>query len=636
MRKKCIISAIILLVIFNIAGVPAGKAAAGEELTSDRLEQALDSIVKETMAMDRIPGVAVVVTMNDRIIFSKGFGYADIDLKIPIDPGRTIMPMGSLTKNLTATAIMQLWEQGKVSMEQDVNSYLTSFQIPLYRKQTITLHHLLTHTAGLDEALYGVSATSLSGTVSQGEYLKRYFSQQPPIRTPGTEYAYSNAGFGLAAYVLEEVSGNRLEDYLTCHVFEPLEMPSATLNASESSEMARSYTYHNGKYKQLPNSYVNMPGAGGISAVPEEWAHYMIAHLNDGVYRGQRILRSGTIKVMHASQFSEHPDLEGMGYGFFRTRTKNGLLTLWHNGDIDGFSAKMELIPSRKIGILVIANAASKGVSVHDKVTAAVADMLSGQDKQGSLRNVTPAEDLRQYERTYTMTLGPLHGWGKWFRWLGAKDFQVKSTGDHLVIRGEFPGSTGGLESRIFKPIGKNLFQDQAEENTVTFHQENKIWKLTFTQGVTISDKPPWWLHPKTAFVAYVALSLFWILVFMTGMVRYLLRFIRRKRQQLPGPVAWMASLFTVYSIGQLLYGNSEVFTRGYPAWYAWGFSSLPFLALIGAVILGIQVIRSRKSVNSDTGKKRLRARFSVISVILCLAYTWFLFYWNMLSIHYT
>lgn len=629
MRQKSILSAMILLVIFNIAGISAGKVAAEEGLTSDRLEQALDPIVNETMAKDHIPGVAVVVTMNDRIIFSKGFGYADIDLKIPIDPGRTLMPMGSLTKNLTATAIMQLWEQGKVSMEQDVNSYLTSFQIPLYREQPITLHHLLTHTAGLDEALYGVSATSRSGTIPQGVYLKRYFSQQPPIRTPSKEYAYSNAGFGLAAYVLEEVSGSRLEDYLTRHIFEPLEMPGAALNASESAGLARSYAYHNGKYKQLPYSYVNMPGAGGISAVPEEWAHYMIAHLNEGVYRGQRILQTDSIELMHANQFSEHPDADGMGYGFFRTGTKKGLLTLWHNGDIDGFSAKMVLVPSRKIGILVIANAASQGLSVHDKVTAAVTGMLSGQDKHGSQRSVTPAVDLRQYERAYTMTLGPLHGWGKWFRWLGAKDFQVESAGDHLVIRGEFPGSMGGLESRIFKPIGENLFQDQAEENTVTFRQENKIWKLIFTQGVTISEKPPWWLHPKTAFVAYVALSLFWILVFITGMVRYF----RRKKQQLPGPVAWMASLFSVYTIGQLLYGNSELFVHGYPAWYAWGFSSVPFLALIGAVILSIQVIQSRKS---DTGRERLWVYLSAISIILCLAYTWFLFFWNMLSIHYT
>lgn len=623
------------LLFFILYAMDAYKAMAadGEWLLSARLEQVLDPIINETITKDHTPGVAVVVTMGDQIVFKKGYGYADIDREIPIDPERTIMPVGSLTKSLTATAIMQLVEQGKVSMQEDVNSYLSSFKIPLYQQQPITLQHLLTHTAGLDEALYGVAAKSPSKTVSLGEFMKQYIRQQPPVRAPGTEYAYSNAGYGLAAYVLEVSSNSSLDDYLSRNLFEPLDMSSAALNASGSPNLARSYTYQDGKYKQVPYSYVNMPGAGGISIVPTEWAHYMIAHLNEGRYHDKRILRADSVKAMHARSFSEHPDLEGIGYGFYRTRMKNGLLTLRHTGDIDGFSAKMELIPSHKIGILVISNTASQGISIHDKVTTAVAELLTDDDDHAMPSSVAPPGNLQQYERTYTMNLGPRHGWGKWFRWLGARDYQVKNLGNALLINGVFPDGSGKPVDKIYTPIGEGLFRDQASEDTLSFHQDNGKWKLTFTQGVTILEKPPWWLHPNTALVTYAAVGLFWILVFITGILRYLLRFILGKKLPLPGSVAWISSLFTVYLIGQLLYGNSEVFAWGYPAWYSWGFSSLPWLALAGSANLIFRTSRFRKA---NSGKQWAEACFSTVTVILCLFYTFFLFYWNMLSIHYS
>ncbi|AKG34238.1 hypothetical protein [Paenibacillus durus] len=246
----------------------------------------------------------------------------------------------------------------------------------------------------------------------------------------------------------------------------------------------------------------------------------------------------------------------------------------------------------------------------------------------------TSADQLQQYERTYTMNLGPKHGWGKWFRWLGAKDYQVQSSGEALVIKGIFPEGSGETESRTYIPLSHGLFQDQSSGDTLSFQQENGSWKLAFTQGVSIDEKPAWWRHPATAFAVYAAVGLLWIFLFIIGIFRCLLRFILRKKQALPGPVAWMATLFTVFLIGQLLYGNSEVFTRGYPMWYAWGFSSLPLLALAGAIVLGVRTFSARKS--STGQKRRLQTCFSAVTCLICLFYTIFLYYWNMLSIHYS
>lgn len=633
MKHRCAFIAL-LIVIMNLSEAYFPAAANADQSFASRLEHTVDAVVIETMATDHIPGAAVVVTMEDRIILKKGYGHADIERGIPVDPDRTVMPLGSLTKSMTATAIMRLKEQNQLKLEEDVNSYLTSFKIPVYRNQPITLQHLLTHTAGLDEALYGTTAASPARTVPLGDFLKRYFGQQPPVRAPGMEYAYSNAGFALAAFILEEITGSSLNDYLSDHLFKPLDMPSAALNAPESPNMARSYVYQDDEYVPLPYSYVNLPGAGGISAVPAEWAHYMIALLNEGKYEENRILNPDSVKEMHARHFTEHPDLEsGVGYGFFRTRLENGLFTLSHTGDIDGFSAKIELIPSHKIGILVVSNASSHGIPLHDKVMSAIASLLPDSSHQAELTGVTPADGLHQYERTYTMNLGPQHGWGKWLRWLGARDYDVQSSSETLIIKGVFPGGSGETESRIYIPISDHLFRDQDRAETLSFRQENGIWKLVFTQGITIEEKPSWWRHPATAFTVYAAVGLFWVILFLIGILRYLLGFMLRKKQAPPGPIAWMATLLTVYLIGQLLYGNSEVITRGYPAWYALGFSSLPLLALAVAFVLGARAIRSWKF---DTGKQRLQICFAVVTSAICVLYTGFLFYWNMLSIHYS
>lgn len=672
---------LVLMLVISAGGVVVPGSAAAQELlpASERLEALLDPIVQEAMEQDHIPGVAVVVTQGDRIRFKKGFGYADLERQVVLDPDRTIMPVGSLTKSLTATAVMQLKEQGKLDLEENINTYLSTFQVPLYHDQPITLHHLLTHTAGLDEALYGITSLSPSGALSGEEYLQRYVRKQPPVRPPGSEYAYSNAGLGLAARIVEEVSGSDFSDYLSSQLFQPLQMPAAALNAGKSPEMAVSYAIQQGEARPLDYSFINLPGAGGVSTTPAEWAHFMIAHLNGGSYQGASLLRPETVGEMHERQYAEHPDLPGVGYGFFRSRSENGLLTLWHRGDVDGFSAKMELVPSHQVGIFVISNAPAQSIPLHDRVTEAVISLLaadgstldsassgggatagSGATSDGVTAgdtsaggatpgHVTPdnadttipssppsspvlsSEEAQMYARTYTMTLGPEHGWGRWLRWLGARDYKVTAAGQQLHIEGIFPDGSGEQETKVYTPLGGGLFQEQGGKDSISFHRQEGVWKMSFTQGVTMAESPPWWRHPSVALLIYVAGGLLWAVLFFTGVVRRLVRFILRRRQLPADPVMGIALLFTIYLPGQLLYGNSEIFTRGYPAWYAWGFSSLPLLAAAWAVYIGMQTIHGHRTFG-----RRLHTIFTLTAVILCLLYTMFLFYWNMLPLHYS
>ncbi|KWX78027.1 hypothetical protein AMQ83_35910, partial [Paenibacillus riograndensis] len=190
LKSVFIVSIILWMGTFGIVSA-AQAAGADDAITQERLEETLTPLLNKIMEADHIPGTAVVVTEGDRIVFSKGYGYADVGKQLPVDPGHTVMRVGSLTKSMTATAVMQLQEQGKVAMDQDINTYLPGFKVPLFHGHPITLHHLLTHPAGLAEGVYNLSAQSADKALSAGTFLPAYLDTTPTVRQPGTEYAYS-------------------------------------------------------------------------------------------------------------------------------------------------------------------------------------------------------------------------------------------------------------------------------------------------------------------------------------------------------------------------------------------------------------------------------------------------------------
>ncbi|MEJ9161800.1 serine hydrolase domain-containing protein [Paenibacillus graminis] len=634
MKLKSVLIVSVILWMGTFGTVSAAQAAGTDDaLTQEQLEETLTPLLNKIMEADHIPGTAVVVTEGERIVFSKGYGYADVGKQLPVDPGHTVMRVGSLTKSMTAAAVMQLKEQGKVAMDQDINTYLTNFKVPLYHSLPITLHHLLTHTAGLDEGVYHLAAPSADKAVPAETFLQQYLATQPPVREPGTEYAYSNPGAGLAGFLIEQVTGSTLEAYMQRSLFGPLQMPSASLIHQDSDpDMAKSYQYEKGSFQEIPYSYPNLPGAGALSVIPDELAHYMIALLNEGSYQGQHILKQATVEEMQARQFTEHPGVEGVGYGLFRNRTGNGILTLSHTGDIDGFAAKMQLIPEHKLGILVVSNAESPGKPLRDQVTDAIVRLLPAPQIQDPAVAAPSSPDLEQYARTYTMGLGPQHGWGKWFRWLGGKNFEVQNAGETLRITGVFPEGTGSEESKTYIPVREGLFRDKESGELISFHQQAGVWKLTFIQGVTIEEKPAFLQQPSTLLAIYAGIGLAWPVMVLIEVIRSLLRLIRRKKQQGLGHAAFIAVIFSIYLIGQLLYGNSQVIF-GYPSWYAWGFSSLPFLAAAAAIHLGIQTVKHQQQ-NTDEKRRVRYGRY--LLVVMSLGYTFFLYYWNMLSVHFS
>ncbi len=200
---------------------PAQTRTEPVAIDRNELQDFADAFFAEQMKTLHIPGVIVVFVQKGEVIFAKGYGSADLEHAIPLDPDSSIMRIGSISKPFVATAVMQLVEQGKLDLRADVNQYLTAFQIEDNFLKPVTLAQLLTHTSGFEDPPY-VSNTDPQQVRPLREYLAATFVAR--TYPPGEVYSYSSCGYDLAALIVEEVSGVPFDQYIDQNIFKPLGM----------------------------------------------------------------------------------------------------------------------------------------------------------------------------------------------------------------------------------------------------------------------------------------------------------------------------------------------------------------------------------------------------------------------------
>ena len=351
----------------NRVEMPNAPLQAQGPTDSTELETFLDGLMAKDMEEHHIPGAAVSVVKDGKLFFTKGYGYADLENKIPVDPEQTIFSIGSVGKLFTWTAVMQLVEQGKLDLDANVNTYL-DFQIPDTYPQPITLKHLLTHTAGFEELWFEVFAWDTGDVTPVGEWLASHIPAR--VHPPGEVAAYSNYGANLAGYIVALVSRQTYEQYLKDHIFDPLGMERSCANLPLPSDLrshaSLGYWEMDGTLQAVPNipdDYLGQPAmvpAGGHLSSVTDMARFMIAHLNGGRYSDAentegRILEESTTKQMHNTLYTPDPRILGTAYGFFDF-SDNDQRTLGHSGGTLGFATLLLLLPDQSLGVFVVYN----------------------------------------------------------------------------------------------------------------------------------------------------------------------------------------------------------------------------------------------------------------------------------------
>jgi CubicO group peptidase (beta-lactamase class C family) len=353
--------------LISLPSPPPAKAAAtppptapAPALTKEDFETFLDALIPSQLQNRNIAGAVVSVVKDGQVLFQKGYGYADVEAKKPVLPDQTLFRPGSISKLFTATAVMQLVEQGKLDLDRDVNEYL-DFAIPKTYPEPVTLRRLLTHTAGFEETLKNLFVARESDLKA----LRNYLVNQMPARIypPGKVPSYSNYGFSLAGYIVERVSGEKFERYIDNHILKPLKMNSSTFDQPLPAPLApqMSKGYREASKKPRDFELVQAAPAGALSTTAADMTRFMLAFLQNGTLDGVSILKPETVQQMQTRQFELNPMICGMGITFMEYWL-NPVRVIGHGGDSVYFHSDMVLIPDAHVGYFLSYNTLGKQV----------------------------------------------------------------------------------------------------------------------------------------------------------------------------------------------------------------------------------------------------------------------------------
>jgi CubicO group peptidase (beta-lactamase class C family) len=396
-----LIAATTALLIATFAGNAVAADSATPELTSADVSAWLDGMVPYAMNTGDIAGGVIVVVKDGQVLAQKGYGYADVAAKKPVDPERTMFRAGSVAKLVVHSAVMQLVEQGKLDLDADIQQYL-DFPVPDAdaHGKPVTLHNLMTHTGGFEELVRGLMASDPKVFMPLETYVKA--TKPSRIFPPGEVPSYCNYCVALEGYIVQRVSGEGFDDYLDKHIFAPLGMSSSTFRQPLPSQFAEQISTGYRTASQPPGYFelVGPAPAGSLSTTGADMARFMIAQMQ--AYSGTQtpLLGHETAQRMQTTMFRAVPPSLGMSIGFFE-RDRNGHRVREHGGDTQFFHSKLAMFMDDDVGIFLSFNSTGKEGAVGP-LREAIFAQFADRYFPAPLAELPPAKHAQESARVVT------------------------------------------------------------------------------------------------------------------------------------------------------------------------------------------------------------------------------------------
>ncbi|MFD0715542.1 serine hydrolase domain-containing protein [Paenibacillus sp. GCM10027626] len=356
MMKRTFPIAIILcsLFIFPLFSSAQSDGSMQVERSGTSVFSEVDAYIAREMKRQRLPGLALGIVQGDRILYLKGYGRADSSGR-PVTP-ETPFGIGSIGKSITAMAVLQLAETGKIDLDAPIQRYIP---IKYNGAEFISVRQLLNQTSGFSQISTFSNTLSSIGDQYQDALEKNALSYAEKFlkRTKQTEhpYSYSNANYVLLGYIVQQVSGQSYGDYVKEHIFSPLSMHDSYVTLDEAAEhgLATPYRRIFGYNVAYDGPYIYIPGdvpAGYLYSSAKDMSHFLIAQMNGGRFEDDSVLSSEGIRLM---QTEPVPGTYAMGW---MTGHINGLPVLGQPGGSIGFQAQTYIVPEQQLGVIVFAN----------------------------------------------------------------------------------------------------------------------------------------------------------------------------------------------------------------------------------------------------------------------------------------
>jgi CubicO group peptidase (beta-lactamase class C family) len=360
----------------------AMSRSAGFKAQAKQALAGFDEIVNKGLEGLKVPGIAVAIIVEDQVILAKGYGFKDLENKVPMTPD-TLLAIGSASKAFTVFALGTLVDEGKVDWDKPLRTYIPWFRLyDSFASERLTPRDTVTHRSGLprhDLMWYNNTTISREDLVRRLAYLK-------PTADLREVYQYNNLMFLTAGYLVEVLTGKTWEDGVRAQVLNQLGMKRTNFSVVDSqkdNDFALPYREREGKLEMMPfRGLTNMGPAGSINSSVNEMSNWVLVHLNGGKLRDKQIINPQTIQDMHLAHMptGETPEIPEVtpsdyGMGWF-VDSYRGHGRVHHGGNIDGFSAMVSMLPQDRVGFVMLAN--KNGTGLPELLIRHATDLILG------------------------------------------------------------------------------------------------------------------------------------------------------------------------------------------------------------------------------------------------------------------
>ena len=377
-----------------------------EQLESD-IERLVDELVETSLDEHDVPGASVAVVSDGSQTLTKGYGVADRQTDTPVDPGATPFRIGSVSKPVVATALMDLVERNEIDPKSDVSHYL-DVPIDEYENESVTLTDLVTHRGGFEATNRGMWVPNEDDLRSLESYLRN--DPQKRVRTPDRIGSYSNFGYALAGQVLAAHVDEPFHRAIDGSLLQPAGMTGSSFRQPLPDSMAETHATgygSTGTYRRGEFPLLGLRPAGSMSATADDMGRFLELQLNDGVLDGEQVLEQGTIDAMHEQWATHHDRLSGMTFGLIEG-FHGDVRKLWHNGATLSFYSHLVVVPEYDFGLFLSFNSPAGSAAASDVVDGVLDEILPTPETTSLIPDGSPtrADEItgtyRSVQRSHT------------------------------------------------------------------------------------------------------------------------------------------------------------------------------------------------------------------------------------------
>lgn len=631
------ISLFALFIVFTRAAFVSGQPKL-INLQDDKmqLESFIDGIISEQLQVYHIAGATVTIVKDGNVLLMKGYGYSDILNHKKVAADKTLFRIGGVSQLITTTAIMQLYDKQKVSLNSDVNGYFKFLNIPNTFKEPVTLEDILTRTTGFEQR-FNMFTKDYRDLKPLNEYLKNNIPVR--IRPPGKLAGDSDFAMGLAGYIVEQITNTSFETYVQENIFQPLQMNSSTfaqpLPKEKLDQLSDGYTFKNGLFEKDPIPYIKVPPAGSMYTTAKDMSRFMITLLHNGLYDTTRIMSAKVAQQMQHRHFIHDPEVSGNCYGFWE-RYINNQRVIMSTGNSYVFHSLLALVPDFDLGIFISFNSYGGEKACSEFLQIFMDHYYSGNNAA----NIVPMKDYKQrsyrYLGNYWSTETSYSTIGKLLQLDRTVSIHSTPKG-YLLVHGLKGGASQWVEIR------PTVFQDLNSNRRLVFHSTNEgsvNYAFLSNNPTTAYYRIAWYESPEfhvtltsICLMVFLSFILFW--PFSRGYQREyeMIHVIHNiKFQNLTFQTAlWLSLIDIIFVAGlYIILKSPETLAFDIPL----SLKLLLILPVISTILTIIDLILMLLAWKDLYWDIRSRIHFSMV-ILAAATFIPILMFWNLLGFHY-